>query len=895
MTKAIGIATHTRMAKALRSGAVALFAAFVLVACGGGAQTTETPLPQGSGNTGNSAYTGPAAINADVLKFQQEFWSNTSTTERCGNCHSETGGQPFMFARRDNVNLAYDAAVTKINRDQPALSEFVAKVSLLPIGHNCWVDSPGVCGTILTGWIEKWVGEAADGGRLIVLTPPNSDVPTDSKNFPPTSAEFEQFIYTPILEQYCSTCHSSDGATPQQPYFADTDVDVAYEAAKAKINLDTPADSRFVLKVSRQLPVGAVPLPGILYGEGHNCWDNDCPTASDEMLAAINLFAGGIIATVVNPDLLTSKAIRLIDGTLASGGNRYEDAQIALWEFQTGNGGTAFDSSGVDPAVDLNFFGDVTWFGGWGITIGADVAQGPGKAQGSATASKKLHDVLKESGEFSIEAWVVPANVTQEMAQIFSYSSAPTTRNFALQQTLYDYDFLLRHSAVDINDIPLMGLDGDPAHSTPAMDEVLQATLQHVVATYDPVNGRSIYVNGVLASLTDPIPGGTLIDWQSNFAVILGNETSADGVWEGTFRLAAVHRRALTPEQITQNFDAGVGQRYYMLFDISERISAPIDTSFVLFEAEQFDSYSYLFDKPHFVTLDGIDRDNIAIEGLHLAMNGQEVVVGQSYANMVQSTNSILNEELGQPLSRLGAVISLEKGPADDQFFLTFDNIDGALYDRPEDPMLVVSPTDLADAAKIGIRTFDEIDATYASVLGVDRLMVYTNNDGDVGAHVDVTFQELRQSLPAVEDVNTFLSSHQVAIAQLAIQYCDAAIGSNPSPNPNAEGVVWASPLFQFDRPAATAFSVANRGAFVDPLIERAVGQTSSGAALASQPTYLSVYDEVAAFPSDGFRPNNLIDRLLVPDSVTGLTSDTRAIAKGVCASILGSAATLVQ
>jgi hypothetical protein len=276
-------------------------------------------------------------------------------------------------------------------------------------------------------------------------------------------------------------------------------------------------------------------------------------------------------------------------------------------------------------------------------------------------------------------------------------------------------------------------------------------------------------------------------------------------------------------------------------------------------------------------------------------MNGQEVAVGQSYANMVQTTDSGLNEDLGQPLSRLGAVISLEKGPADDQFFLTFDNINGALYDRPEDPMLVISPADLPDAARIGVRTFDEINATYASILGVDRLMVYTNNDGDIGAHVDETYQELRQSLPAVADVNTFLSSHQVAIAQLAIQYCDAAIGTNANPNPDAEGDVWSLPLFQFDRPAATAFSIANRGAFVDPLIARAVGQTSGGTVLASQPTYLTVYDEVASFSSDGYRPHNLIDRLLVADPVTGLNSDTRAIAKGVCASILGSAATLVQ
>jgi len=878
MTKAISITTPARPIRSLRGSAIALFAVFAIAACGGGAQTTANPTSQAPGNNNDTAYAGPAAESPEVLKFQQEFWSNAKSTNRCGNCHNETVAQVPMFVRNDDINEAYREAVGVVDQAQPSLSRIVEKVSAPPIGHNCWVDDPGVCGTILTTWIENWVGESSGGAREIVLLPPASQTPADSKNFPITTDAFDLLVYEPILERYCQDCHSSESATAQQPYFADPDIAVAYEAAKSKISLDIPGGSRFVIKVSPDILVG---------GQSHNCWNSDCPTAETEMLAAMTAFAGGIVPTVVNPDLITSKAIRLTDGILASGGNRYEDVQIALWEFQTGNGLIAFDSSGVDPAIDLNFSGDVTWFGGWGITIGANAAQGPGKAQGSTTASAKLHDVLKESGEFSIEAWVVPANVAQEMAQIVSYSAGAGARNFALQQTLYDYDFLLRHNAVDANGDPLMGLDGQPMHSTPAMNEVLQATLQHVVATYDPINGRRIYVNGILETAVDPVPGGTLIDWQSNFAVILGNEASSDGLWEGTFRLAAVHRRALTQEQVAQNFDAGVGERFYMLFDVSERIGAPIDSSFVLFEAQQFDSFAYLFDKPHFITLDGVARDNIAMEGMHLAMNGQEITVGQSYANMVQTTDSAQNEELGQPLSVLGAVIPLEKGPGDDQFFLTFDNIDGALYDRPDDPTLVITPTDLPPAARIGIRTFDEIVATYSAILEVDRLMIYTAN-GETAAHVDETYQELRQSLPAIEDVNTFLSSHQVAIAQLAIQYCDAAIGSNASPNPDAEGKIWTS--FDFDQAADAAFSIANRSNFIDPLIARAVGQTPGGSQLASQPTYVTVYDEIAAFRNvGGLRPDNLIDRLLAGPS------DTRAIAKGVCAAVIGSAATLVQ
>jgi len=721
----------------------------------------------------------------------------------------------------------------------------------------------------MTTWIENWLNFASAGGRAIVLTAPADANPADSKSFPDDTTLFETHLWRDDrLKLYCSQCHSSEASTPQQPYFADVDsVQVAYEAVKPKIDLDTPDSSRLVIRVR---------------DEFHNCWNNgDCASSGAQMLSWVTDFANGIPTTQINPNLITSRAVRLVDGTVASGGNRYENDQIALWEFKTGTGSVAYDTSGVDPAMDLNFFGDVQWYGGWGITVGNGAA-GPGKAQASTVASRKVFDILNESGEFSIEAWVVPANVTQEMARIVSYSSGQTSRNFTLQQTLYNYDFLLRTNAADADGSPLTSLNGDPQLSTPDADEVLQATLQHVVATYDPVNGRRIYVNGILATQTDPVPGGTFSAWQNNMAFILGNEASSDGLWEGTFRLAAIHRRALSEEQINQNFDAGVGERFYLLFDISTRINQPPQTAYILFEAQQFDSYAYLFDKPHFITLDGSTPPPVTMQGMRVAMNGQEARVGQSYANIDQTldlANAVLTE-LGQPLSTLGAVLPLEKGPDADQFFLTFDNLDGVAFNRPEDPMLTVADyiaTDTERNPDIGVRTFDEIDATYAAITGINRV---NYQDGNGNFAVEETYQELRQSLPAVEEMEAFLSSHQVAIAQLAIQYCDAAVEAN---------TMW--PGFNFGAAPATAFAAgAARDSFVEPLVLRAVGHSSSSTPIGSQPSYALVHEEVAAFLGAGNRPANLIDRLLQTPG-----TNTRSIAKGVCASVLGSAATLVQ
>ena len=67
-----------------------------------------------------------------------------------------------------------------------------------------------------------------------------------------------------------------------------------------------------------------------------------------------------------------------------------------------------------------------------------------------------------------------------------------------------------------------------PQLQTPDAAMVLQASLQHVVLTYDPVNGRQIYVNGVNTGVADPQKGGTISNWDSSFALVLGNEVSGD-------------------------------------------------------------------------------------------------------------------------------------------------------------------------------------------------------------------------------------------------------------------------------------------------------------------------------------------------------------------------------
>lgn len=806
---------------------VALMAAAALAGCSSGADVEENPV---TSVAPSPDYTGPAPSTDDVQSFKIEVWDNVRTDNRCGACHG-TGGQAPTFARTDDVNLAYEQANTIVDLTSPADSRLVTKVAG---GHNCWESSDAVCGEILTTWITNWAGDAAGGGKNIDLEAPVEKQPGASKSFPDDSgALFGQTVH-PVLTEYCAGCHTSAAATSQSPFFAEADVAAAYDAAKSKINLDDPAASRFVVRLA---------------SEFHNCW-SDCSANAAEMQSAVEAFANQVTPTEVDAALVLSRALALTDGIVASGGNRYERNVIALWEFKTGQGDTAFDTSGVEPALNLTISGDYNWVGGWGIALRE------GKAQGTTTASRKLHDLIKGTGEYSIEAWVVPANVVQEESRIVSYSAGTTARNFTLGQTLYSYDFFNRSDATDGN--------GDPALNTSAADEDLQATLQHVVANFDPVEGRSIYVNGVHTDDMDPLgTGGSIADWDDTFAFVLGNEVSGDRQFAGTFRMVAIHNRTLTPEQIVQNFDVGVGEKFFLLFGVSHLIDVP--EAYVLFEVAQFDSYSYLFTKPHFLSLDDTATwSGIALEGMRIGLNGGEPAAGQAYKTVATTLSSdAATADLGQPLADVGTIIELQKGPESDEFFLTFEVLGANTNVRTEPTPLTPAPSNREPSPDVGVRVFDELNASMSQITGIPT----THPD------VALTFETIKQQLPTVESFGAFSSSQQVGVSQLAIEYCNALVEDT-----GLRAQVF--PGFNFDAAVTTAFgTLAARDPLLDPLITR-INNTN----VVSQPHPDDVKAEL----------NSLIDRL----TVCGGNCEpgrTATVAKATCAALIGSATLTVQ
>ena len=862
--------------------AIVMMAVIAIVGCEGGAETVTNPNAGGSGTV-----TGVAGIpQTDLVQtFKIEMWPNLS--ERCGGCHMQSG-QPPTFSRADDINLAYNEAITVTNMGTPSESRLVSKVAA---GHNCWLPNNFECADVMTRWIENWVGDAGGGGRVIALSEPDDPLkfPGDSREFPATAtatgtngSSFSNTVY-PLLTAHCAECHVENPTPPQlpiAPYFSSSDINAAYEGAQPKMDLDNPALSRLVLR---------------LILDGHNCWDPNnnqataCEDSRDLMQAAIQDFADGIPANppVIGNNSTISGAVDLSgcsDGSsgcnTADGGNRYENNLIALYDFKAGSGTSITEVSGAGTPINLTLSGttgvDFSWVSGHGIEFLTNAA----KAQDMGNNSGRLQSAITSSGEYSIEAWAIPANVTQEDANIISYSGGANQRNFTLGQTMYNYDFLHRSTTTDSN--------GEPVASTPDDDELLQSSLQHVVATFDPVNGRRIYVNGMVTNTVDPVAAGGLGDWDGNiYPLIMGNEIDGTRPWKGILKLVGIHDRALTHQQIVQNFEVGVGEKYFLLFGISHLDAAIPAGSYIMFEFSQIDPYSYLFYKPTYINLqDPSVVPNFSLQGIRIGVNGALPLNGQAFSNVDVTLGSNYTPESGEIISTIGTAISLERGVAQDEFFLAFDQIGGAINPYVEPTVTPPVLTDPDPVADMGVRTFDEINASISSMTGVSA-----SNPA-----VTAVYQSYKQQLPSVENINGFLSSNQMAIAQMALTYCNELVDNNGSITRDSY-----FNNFDFSQDEPSAFnSPAKLDRILTPLLAAAMNIDGVGN-LTSQPVETEIRDMLGSTTGqnlDGYGAyTSLIQQMITQcgGATCGTAARTEEIVKATCAAAVGGAVMLIQ
>ncbi len=648
---------------------------------------------------------------------------------------------------------------------------------------------------------------------------------------------FAQTVY-PIVRDNCRSCHA--GAGPGFPSLAHSNATTAYSAVVTtqKVRLSDPPRSRLVQR---------------LVADNHYCW-SDCDDDGAEMEAAIAAWAeieeslggGGIDVNVIS-----SLSSSMTEGTVDKAKGRFEDRVIAKWMFKEGQGEVARDSSKVEPAIDLEVR-DAEWISGWGLNF-----QNGGWARGTPEASRKLYKYIahpeKGSQQYTVEAWVAPANIDQDnFPRIVSYSDGTSRRNFTLAQNLYTYAFRNRTTAKKID------RNGMPALVTSDEDEDAQAALQHVVVTYDRVNGRKVFVNGRFTGDKDPVRPKLLLNWNHDFRVVMGNETSGNREWMGQIRFVAIHDVALTKKQIKQNFKEGVGQRFLVRFGLDEWLATTGNV--VEFTVQEFDNYSYLFCAPRFSGPPPLDY---IAEGMQISVNGEIPVSGQAFVN---TQALVLQDE--QEASRLCSVIPKDLGVDEDRFNIHFRRLGDFQNIVSSEPPEIVPPEDDPDVKPdIGIRPFEQVHLSMAALTGISA------NEPLVGD----TYREIREALPTGPEARSFLSSHQVGVAKLAVEYCNALVE-----DPVQRDVFFGTnPAFEFTAPVPTAFSTPAKQAIVtDALFDNMIG-----VALADQPTRAQVTGVVDAL---------IADLTAGCDAASCPEERTRAVVTAACTSVLSSATTLI-
>ena len=684
-------------------------------------------------------------------------------------------------------------------------------------------------------------GSEAEAAPVPAPAPPPdtpSQLPPEMQGDPGLQA-FGNTVY-PVVSMNCGpSCHVG-GGRPGTPFIAHPDMATAYAAVldNQKVTLQEPGASRLVRRLSP---------------DRHNCWSGSCE--ADAMLMQMQVAAwaqllaedpGGEMEEEV--DQIASAALDLDDGIEQAGGGRTINNLVALWEFKEGAGGSAADTSGVAPAMDLELVGP-QWMSNYGIAIES------GKAQASVVASRKLFDRIAAEGsgsqQYSIEAWVTPANVTQEgPARIVSYSQGTGERNFTLGQVLYNYDFRNRTANADI------GANGTPSLQTNDNDEDLQATLQHVVVTYDQAQGRRIYVNGRFTDDVDAFAPDSLSNWNPGYRFLLANETTDDRQWQGRIRLAAIYERALSEAQILQNYEAGVGKRLSLRFDLAGWLQSG---GSIEFEVIELDEYSYLFCRPVLMTS---EPGGIRVKSPRVSVSGRVAVSGQAFTNVDRVVRN------GEQISDTCSIVPKGPGPAPDQFVIEFEALD-----RFENPIASGAPSALPPEMfpepmpGLGVRDFARLRDTMSEITGVDP-----NTPSVLAAMAD-----LEQQLPSGPDLRSFSSSHQVGIAKLALEYCDTLI-EMPLLRAMFFGM---NSGFDFDAPATTAFTPAMRNLLIGQLVDGILGER-----VASQPDTT----ELAPILHD-----------LFDDLTAGCTpatcgaERTRSVVKSACAALMGSTAVSVH
>ena len=295
--------------------------------------------------------------------FKLNLWDNLQASNRCGQCHG-TGGQVPSFVRSDDINLAYEAANSVVDLGNPGLDdghEGRRRPQLLARG-GLGLRRPA-------HRVDPQLGRPDDGRHARRAAAAAADQGRGREQVVPGKLGALRFDRLP----------GADAVLLALPLLGRDHAAVAVlrggergRRLRRGARQDQPRLRRTSRASSCACATSSTTAGPIARRPRTSCWPRSrtSPTACRSRRSTRTSSS--------------SKALTLYDGTVASGGNRFDNAAIALYEFKTGTGTVAYDTSGVEPAANLTMSGGVTWVGGWGIDLRGGKAQGDDRREPQA-------------------------------------------------------------------------------------------------------------------------------------------------------------------------------------------------------------------------------------------------------------------------------------------------------------------------------------------------------------------------------------------------------------------------------------------------------------------------------------------------------------------------------
>jgi hypothetical protein len=262
----------------------------------------------------------------------------------------------------------------------------------------------------------------------------------------------------------------------------------------------------------------------------------------------------GVDARTAGPDAASGgdaarEDARIAEAGLDAGGNdaaaeargpRVTAGLAVLYDFDEDGGATVADKAEAGPPVDLT----IENVGATQRVPGGLRVLSPTRIRGT-NETLRIRNACQATNEVTVEAWArsttIPQGSVLSSAKIVHFGQDSNTINTMLSVAEDEYRFGVRTGA-------------DPIYTITTASDAATPSLDHLVGVRGTAGAVELWVNGQRRQ-TGNVPAG-FGPW-STFPLVLANNDTSNAPWVGTLYLVAIYCRALTPQEIAQNFVAG--------------------------------------------------------------------------------------------------------------------------------------------------------------------------------------------------------------------------------------------------------------------------------------------------------------------------------------------------